>query len=224
MENQEACSSENQEVQDKKPWFCNSNTLTLAVLHALSTCPPCNAFYKHINDSKDFISYCNTEDGLHDEICQQKYLEVDRHAESLREMAIERAALEKKCEAVMAELARVQMEGKAVIEHIRILQSWVISTPLSPSHLTPAMQSHTGTTDAPLLSDTNHGLHTCASRWCPSFSHISKSALSLYCHVNNVNTYRDGGSLHLHIWTCMVWATWQRPGKVSQGQKGIVRN
>ena len=52
------------------------------------------------------------------------------------------------------------MEEKAVIEHIRILRLWVISTPLSPSHLTLAMQSHTGTADAAY-----------ASRWCPSFSH-----------------------------------------------------
>ena len=107
MENQEACSLKNQEVQDKKPWLCNSDTPTLAVLHALSTCSPCDAFYKHINESRDFILYHDTEDGLHDEICQQKYLEVDRQVESFREMAIERAALEKECEAVVAELARV---------------------------------------------------------------------------------------------------------------------
>jgi hypothetical protein len=57
-----------------------------------------------------------------------------------------------------------------------------------------------------------------------SYTAMVIRALSLYCHVNNVNTYRDDGSLHFHIWTCKVWATWQWPGKVSQGQKGIVRN
>lgn len=123
MENQGASSSENQEVQDKKPWLCNSDTPTLAVSHALDTCPPCDAFYKHVDESKDFVSYRDTEDGLHDEIRHQKYLEVDRHAKSFREMAVERAILTKECEAVEAELAWVQMEEKAAIEHIRILRS-----------------------------------------------------------------------------------------------------
>jgi hypothetical protein len=119
---------ENQDVQEEKPWLCNSDTdTTVPVSHSLHTCTPCDNFYEHVEENDDFSSYHDAEDDLHDKIRRPIRLEVNRHTEHFRKIAAERAALEREYETVVAELAQVQKAEKTVNEHIRILQTAVVS-------------------------------------------------------------------------------------------------
>ena len=119
---------ENQDVQEEKPWLCNSDTdTTVPVSHSLHTCTPCDNFYEHVDENDDFSSYHDAEDDLHDKIRRPIRLEVNRHTEHFRKIAAERAALEREYETVLAELAQVQKAEKMVNEHIGILQTAVVS-------------------------------------------------------------------------------------------------
>ena len=122
------CPLKNQDVQEEKPWLCNLDTdTTVPASHSLHTCTPCDNFYKHVKENDDFSSYHDAEDDLHNEIRRPIQLEVNRCTKHFRKMAAERAVLEREHETVVAELAQVQKAEKTVNEHIRILQTAVLS-------------------------------------------------------------------------------------------------